>query len=486
MSKDKLTIVLSDEIKTLSAMFKENGFSLYMVGGCVRDAIRGFTPHDYDFTTNATPQEMQALCKAHKLAIYPTGIEYGTMTIAIEDELFEVTTFRKDVEEIDHRKAKVEFATTLEEDLARRDFTINALACDCDTLEIIDLYNAVNDMNYIMTVGDANQRFEEDYLRIVRMYRFAIADANYQIDAKTKAAADGLIKAGCLNNLPKERMHAEIVKMLSKPEVNMEELRQAAPLFRWFLNEPLPFWFEQVGHFYSVMDLMLKATQFFIPFQRKDMTAMLEDTNIILDENVTNTEAGLIAAIRFVGIFYAADGFDKTKPIDVYKEKFYALGFSRQEIQLMMKLVQELIYADHHVDFDLVDAANTYGFDEIGVAVAMLHAKASFGSDVNPSEVAYAKAGFDAVLECIHAKLKKSQIELGLEITPNVAYVQPCKAILFPKDICINGKDIQDVGLVAHPSETKKWLLMAVRMIRDGEVVNEKEPLIAALKNHLN
>ncbi len=184
-----------------------NGFEAYFVGGCVRDGLLGKICDDIDITTSATPEEIISLF-SHTV---PTGIKHGTVTVIIDNHPIEVTTYRQDLGYNDSRHPdKVMFISNLEEDLSRRDFTINALACSKDG-EIIDIFNGLSDLKHgiIRAVGNPEKRFGEDALRIVRAYRFASV-LDFKIEEDTKNAAIKL--SAKINTISGERLLAELKK----------------------------------------------------------------------------------------------------------------------------------------------------------------------------------------------------------------------------------------------------------------------------------
>ncbi len=190
----------------------EHGFEAYAVGGCVRDALMGKTPDDWDITTNAEPYQVKDIFADAK--VIETGIAHGTVTVILNNEHYEVTTFRCDGEYSDHRHPdKVEFAKSLKEDLARRDFTVNAMAYNHKE-GLIDLYGGACDLNnkLIRAVGKAEKRFEEDGLRILRGLRFASC-LGFEIDENTALAMDNC--KGYLHYVAGERKYVEICKLLS-------------------------------------------------------------------------------------------------------------------------------------------------------------------------------------------------------------------------------------------------------------------------------
>lgn len=196
-------------VKTVLRKLNKNGYEAYIVGGAVRDYLLGKEPHDYDITTNALPQEVKAVFER----TIDTGIKHGTVTALIGDEGFEITTYRTDGKYSDGRHPDtVSYAKTLKEDLSRRDFTINAMAMDISG-EIIDPFFGINDMHHreIRCVGNAEERFAEDALRILRAIRFE-GQLGFDLDLKTKQAITNNHQN--LKNVSAERIREEMTKLL--------------------------------------------------------------------------------------------------------------------------------------------------------------------------------------------------------------------------------------------------------------------------------
>ncbi len=198
---------IPQNIKYALNTLAENGYEAYIVGGCVRDALLGLTPTDYDITTSARPKEIISLFEK----TIPTGLEHGTVTVLIEKEPIEITTFRTEGAYLDSRHPeKVEFVTDLREDLSRRDFTVNALAFSEKT-GLVDYYGGVADLKnkVLRAVGNPEKRFSEDALRILRLFRFA-SRLDFEIEKNTFNSAIKLQKG--LENISRERIFAEIKK----------------------------------------------------------------------------------------------------------------------------------------------------------------------------------------------------------------------------------------------------------------------------------
>ncbi len=198
----------------------ENGFDAYIVGGCVRDILLGLTPHDYDITTNATPNEIMSVFP-HTV---PTGIKHGTVTVLVENEPVEVTTFRCDGDYLDSRHPEsVKFVRNLREDLSRRDFTVNAMAYN-NTDGLCDLFGGQKDIENktLRAVGKPEKRFKEDALRILRLFRFA-STLNFKIEKNTFNAA--IKYASLIKNVSVERIMKEL-----KAAVLGENFKVISPL----------------------------------------------------------------------------------------------------------------------------------------------------------------------------------------------------------------------------------------------------------------
>lgn len=207
-----MQIQLPAKVHKIIDTLETAGYEAYAVGGCVRDSILGRKPDDWDITTSAKPEETKSLFPR----TIDTGIRHGTVTVMLDKEGFEVTTYRIDGDYEDGRHPNnVTFTTSLEEDLRRRDFTINAMAYN-ESRGLVDLYGGLADMEagVIRCVGDARERFTEDALRMMRAIRFS-AQLGYRIDEDTQAAITAL--APNLQKISAERIRTELVKLVVSP-----------------------------------------------------------------------------------------------------------------------------------------------------------------------------------------------------------------------------------------------------------------------------
>lgn len=215
---NKLNIKLSlpKQAENAIGILEFNGFEAYAVGGCVRDAVMGKKPADWDICTNCKPQKLKDIFGEYRIT--ETGIKHGTITVVIDGLPLEITTFRYDSDYCDHRHPNaVEYISDLNDDLSRRDFTVNALAYNKKT-GIIDRFGGLSDIKnkIIRCVGDPELRFEEDALRILRAARFS-STLSFSIEPKTKSAL--LKKIKLLDFVSAERIREEFLKLLTGENV---------------------------------------------------------------------------------------------------------------------------------------------------------------------------------------------------------------------------------------------------------------------------
>lgn len=206
----EIAIQLPEKVKLIINCITEAGYEAYAVGGCIRDSILGRVPDDWDITTSATPRQVKQLFRR----TIDTGIQHGTVTVMLDREGFEVTTYRIDGKYEDGRHpTEVTFTPNLEEDLKRRDFTINAMAYN-EQSGLVDLFGGIQDIKagIIRCVGDARARFTEDALRIMRAIRFA-AQLGYRIEGETGEAISEL--APNLRQISAERIQVELTKLVN-------------------------------------------------------------------------------------------------------------------------------------------------------------------------------------------------------------------------------------------------------------------------------
>lgn len=233
-----------EAVKTLH----EGGFRAFLVGGCVRDLLRGSKPKDFDVASSARPEQVQKLFTkvptgggSPRGKVIPTGIEHGTVTVVLKGEHVEVTTFRAEAEYLDGRRpSKVEFHEDIEADLSRRDFTMNAIAWDPVKNELVDPFDGQGDLakRTVRCVRKAFDRFSEDGLRPLRAVRFATV-LDFELEAETEKAIAQTLDV--FRKVAQERVHQEFVKLLaSQHVVKGLTLLERTGLLGAFLPEATP------------------------------------------------------------------------------------------------------------------------------------------------------------------------------------------------------------------------------------------------------
>ncbi|KKU35253.1 MAG: Polynucleotide adenylyltransferase/metal dependent phosphohydrolase [Candidatus Wolfebacteria bacterium GW2011_GWC2_46_275] len=290
--KEEKLFEIPKEARAICALLKMSGYEAYLVGGCVRDMIVGVEPKDWDITTSARPEQIQGLFPE---SVYENS--FGTVAVKTESEdprlkIVEVTTFRIEGKYSDKRHPdEVRFADKVENDLSRRDFTINAMAYDIDTNEVIDPYGGREDLDagVIRTVGDPLKRFEEDALRLMRGVRFA-AEFGFVIEEYTEHALRH--SSGLLEMIAKERIRDEFIKiiMTEKAMEGVEALERAG-----LLKFVMPELRDGIGigqnehHIYSVWEHNLKSLEYAV---KKDYSLEVRLAALLHDVGKPKTKAG--------------------------------------------------------------------------------------------------------------------------------------------------------------------------------------------------
>ncbi|MDY3773726.1 MAG: HD domain-containing protein [Eubacterium sp.] len=232
MRKREYGMQIPNQVQWILDKLEKNGKEGYAVGGCVRDSILGRVPGDWDITTSATPEQIKQIFRK----TIDTGIAHGTVTVLVDGIGYEITTYRVDGEYEDHRHpTKVEYTANLQEDLKRRDFTINAMAYN-PKCGMIDLFDGIGDLQRKMVrcVGNAKQRFSEDALRMLRGIRFA-GQLGFSLEEETLGAIYEL--APTIQKVSKERIRVEVTKLLLSREPEKLLIAEKTGLCQCFLPE---------------------------------------------------------------------------------------------------------------------------------------------------------------------------------------------------------------------------------------------------------
>ena len=320
-----MKIFLPEKVNFIINKLKENGYEAYAVGGCVRDSVLGRVPDDWDITTSATPNETKALFRR----TFDTGIEHGTITVLVDKEAFEVTTYRVDGEyEASRHPREVVFTRSRKEDLLRRDFTINAMAYN-EEEGLVDIFGGIEDLQrkIIRCVGNARERFGEDALRILRAVRFA-AQLGFRIEDETM---EGIRKlAPTLANISAERIQVELVKMLVSPNPGLLALSYELGITKVILpefDEMMRTGQETPHHMYSVGMHTLKAVEQVRSDKVLRLTMLLHD---VAKPQMKTVDADGVAHFKMHDV----------KGAEVAKRILKRLKFDNDTLGKVTKLVQ--------------------------------------------------------------------------------------------------------------------------------------------------
>lgn len=427
--------------KLVAEKLNINGFEAYFVGGCVRDALMGILPHDFDITTNASPDEIKSVFSDFKTIL--TGEKHGTVTVVSEGENIEVTTYRIDGEYTDSRHPdKVCFAKNIEDDLARRDFTMNAIAYRYD---FVDPYNGRQDIEnkIIRTVGDADKRFKEDALRIMRALRFA-ATLGFEIEEKTR---DSIYKnAYLINNISVERIYAEFSKLIMGEfaEKILIDYADVIGVFAPCIKPCIGFDQKNKYHIYDVYTHMVKA-MCSAPFDLKIRLATLFH-DVGKPDCFTIDEKG--------GHFKG----HSEKSAEKAKELFEFLKIDNDTKNTAVMLIEEhqrtILPEKKYVKRFL----SKFSYEFFDMLTEVMRSDTLAHSD-------FALPNLEAI-----EKIK--------EIKDQIVKDNDCVSL---KSLAVNGKDLINMG-ITDGKKIGEILKMLLEKVIDGEVENDKEQLIKIVK----
>lgn len=432
---------LPPQVNTALELLASAGYEAYLVGGAVRDYVReNRQGYDWDITTSALPEEVERVFDGYRLI--ETGLKHGTVTVVIEGEPLEITTYRIDGSYSDHRRPdSVSFTRSLREDIARRDFTMNAIAYHPST-GIVDLVGGVKDIEakILRCVGDPDLRFQEDALRILRALRFASV---FELDIEPATAQAAHKNKDLLETIAAERIQVELTKMLCGKGIK-EVLSKYADILAIAMPEIEPmFGFEQHNphHNSDVWNHTIKVVASAPAEPVMRWTALLHDVGkphcFSLDEHD-------------VGHFFG----HASKSTLIADELLQRLRFdsaSRERITLLIKNHDTPLPAEEKGVKRLM---NRLGSDA-ALQIVGIHRADTAGQH---PDCAYRYAEFDEV----QAMMQK------------VIDEQACFSV---KNLAINGNDILAKGL--HGKQVGTALQRTLNAVIDGEVPNEKDDLLA-------
>ena len=441
---------LPPAVTDLIARLNEAGFSAYAVGGCVRDSLLGLDPHDWDLCTSALPEDMLRVFRNERVA--ETGLKHGTLTVIRDHVPYEITTFRVDGAYTDHRHPdSVSFVGDVGRDLARRDFTINAMAWSPDT-GLTDLFGGREDLaaGVVRCVGEPEQRFEEDALRVLRALRFASV-YDFSIDPATDRAARKL--APTLRDVAGERIRVELLKLLCGRGAG-RILRTYPDILGVIIPEILPMvGYDQQNHHHSwdLWEHTVRAMEGVPPEPDLRLTMLLHDTG---KPSVRTTDEH--GEGHYKGHQAASAGIAERVAADLRLD-----NAARDRIVLLVRHHDIPLRTDTgETNLDqsfLLRRLNRFGEKDLR-ALFLIHRadRIATGYSSPEREDARLKERMDA-LDALLAK-------------------RPCFTL---KDLAVNGNDLVAAGLKGKAvGETLQRLLEEVM---DGKTENKKEALLASL-----
>lgn len=441
-------IDLPENVEKIINRLQSAGFEAYAVGGCVRDSLLGRTPNDWDITTSAEPYETKALFKR----TFDTGIQHGTVSVLMDKEIHEVTTYRIDGLYEDARHPKnVTFTRELKEDLLRRDFTINAMAYNHKD-GLVDLYDGVSDLKngVIRCVGNPMDRLSEDALRIMRAVRFA-AQLNYQIEESTLEAIRVL--APNLSKISAERIQTELVKILTSDNPGYIKLAYELGITKYFLPEfdaAMETLQNNPNHCYTVGEHILKVLENVPNDKVLRIAALLHDLGKV--ETRTTDDKGI-------------DHFAK-HPLageKIAHEFFRRLKFDTDTENKVCRIVR---FHDWFIGADVSKIRhyiNRIGEDAFPKIFDFNRADMLAQSDYNREE------------KLVHIeKLKKAYEE--------VIEAGDCVSL---KTLAVNGKDLKEAGIAPGPL-MGEILNNLLEVVLDNPSLNTKEYLISLVEKGNN
>ena len=448
MERTEIEINLPEDVQEIMSVIKGYGATSYVVGGCVRDSILGREPHDWDICTPALPDELLVEFEEKGYNVIPTGLQHGTITVHLNGNNYEITTFRRDGKYSDGRHPDtVEFTSDLIYDLERRDFTINAMAYNSEE-GLVDSYCGYEDIQdkRIRCVGNPNDRFREDGLRILRALRFSV-QLGFKIELFTKHAMTD--NRSLLNKISFERINSEFVKIIESS--SSHHARMLLLEFEDVLAEFIPelkstFGFEQNNpyHRYPVYEHILTVL--------KECT----DTDIITK---------LAAFFHDIGKPHCYQ--DDDNGIRHFKGHGKISADMTDTIMRRLKFdndtrekVVQLIYY-HDATFEVGKKYIRRWLNKIGVdqfkRLLVLRRADIMGQSKYYREERIQK--LDAVNDCLEEVLTE-------------------KPAFSVKDLEINGKDVMKYMMMDECPEVGYWLNHILKMVIDGHLQNNREDLI--------
>ncbi len=443
-------ITLPSAVRDLIARLNEAGFSAYAVGGCVRDSLLGRVPSDWDLCTSALPEDMLRVFRDERVA--ETGLKHGTLTVIRDHVPYEITTFRVDGAYTDHRHPdSVSFVADVASDLARRDFTVNAMAWSPGE-GLIDLFGGREDLGLgvIRSVGDPDQRFGEDALRILRALRFASV-YDFSVDPATENAARRL--AATLRGVAGERIREELLKLLCGPGAG-RILRAYPDILGVIIPEILPMvGYDQQNHHhsYDLWEHTVRALEGVPPESDLRLTMLLHDTGKpsvrTTDERGEGHYRGHQAASARIAERVVSD----LRMDNASRERIVRLV---ENHDIPLRTQSGATNLDRSF---LLRRLNRFGEKDLR-ALFVIHCSDRIATGYSTPE------------------REKARLKERMDALDALLAEQPCFTL---KNLAVNGDDLVAAGL--HGREVGETLRRLLEDVMDGRVENTREELLTKL-----
>lgn len=441
-------IQLPEKVKYIIDTIMEAGYEAYAVGGCIRDSILLREPNDWDITTSASPYQVKALFRR----TLDTGIKHGTVTIMLDKEGFEVTTYRIDGEYEDSRHPKeVTFTRSLREDLRRRDFTINAMAYN-EKDGLVDIFGGLDDIRNktIRCVGNPFERFSEDALRMMRAVRFS-AQLGYRIEEETSKAICAL--APDLKKISAERIQTELVKLLTSPNPDYLRLAYETGITKVVLPEfDVCMVTEQRNphHCYTVGEHTLAGIK-----------AVQADKVLRLAMLFHDIGKPLCLTTDAEGI----DHFHGHPPVseEIAGNVLHRLKFDNDTIYMVKKLVK---YHDQYIEPHPKNVRR---------------AIRKMGEDVFPLLLKVKEADVQAQSDFLREK-KEQNLKDVMDVYQRILEEKQCVSL---KTLAVNGKDLIEQAGMKPGKELGEVLNELLDLVTEDPARNTREYLLKAAKERL-
>lgn len=434
-------------VQTLLSRLNKAGYTAYAVGGCVRDTLLGHVPKDWDICTSALPAEMKAVFSGEH--VVETGLRHGTLTVVLDHVPYEITTYRTEGGYTDHRHPdQVAFIDRIDQDLSRRDFTINAMACNPQG-EILDLFQGRRDLaaGLVRCVGNPETRFNEDALRILRALRFASV-LDFEIEESTARAIRKQYPD--LKNVSGERIREELLKLLCGPGVG-RILRGFPEVFSFLLpplQPTLDFDQKNPHHLYTVWEHTVRAVETVPPDPVLRFTMLLHDcgkpVSQVMDEKGIGHYPGHQAcSARLAEPILASLRFDRASADRIFRLiEAHDIPLSTEKRILLRRL-------------------NRFGEKDLRALFEIHRADRIATGTRNP----------------VHAREHMEELNAALDL---LLQEKPCFTL---KDMKLNGEDLRSLGLQGRIiGETLRHLL---NQVMDEKLPNEKPALLDAARDYI-